>query len=274
MTIASAEDRGACPGGVRAVPHVRKAAGFTELLSAFALVQENYVRLRYKDPTSGPYHFSLFNLHPDSTTLVGLLNNEVTGTVTLVPDSDLGMPCAGVFPELYEALKRDGHRMGEATMLADRRLSPSRAWPQLRSLFRMLVQAAQEQGLTRLLVLCHPHHATFYVNRLPFRQAGDVRPCGHVNGSPAVPLVLDLTAPGLLPRIDESLGHWGVAIDDPVEAPPAYRLNDHRAAALVAMQPPILIDAPPDHRRLIEGFYPTLSERLRFLDAGRTLLCG
>jgi hypothetical protein len=97
-----------------------------------------------------------------------------------------------------------------------------------------------------------------------------VRPCPHVNGSPAVPLTLDLLDPNLPGRIDEALGHWGGSAT--TQAAGGYRLTDQRAAALVAVQPPVLIDAKPKHRRLIVSLYPTLAERLRRLDVGRILL--
>ncbi|MGB9626897.1 MAG: N-acyl amino acid synthase FeeM domain-containing protein [Phycisphaerae bacterium] len=271
MANVTLEPRGVLTGDGVTAPLVRRAASFTELLGAFALVQENYVRLGYKTAASGVYHFSIYNLLPATVTLIGELGGAITGTVSLVPDSPLGMPCADVFPELCESLRREGHRLGEATMLADRRMSHVRAWPQLRAMLRMLMDVAAESRLTKLIVLCHPHHAAFYLHRLPFRQAADVRPCPHVNGSPAVPLTLDLLDPNLPGRIEEALGHWGgSATTQPVAG--GYRLTDQRAAALVAVQPPVLIDAKPKHRRLIVSFYPTLAERLRRLDVGRILL--
>lgn len=274
MATANVERKGADILDSGIAPIVRRASSFTELLGAFALVQENYVRLRYKTPESGLYHFTIYNLLPQTTTLVGDLGGAVTGTVTLVPDSVLGMPCAAVFPDLYESLRRDGHRLGEITMLADRRMSHVRAWPQLRAMLRLLMNVAQQADLTRLIVLCHPHHASFYLRRLPFQQAGDVRPCGHVSGSPAVPLVLDITDARLIERVEELLGHWGDASASCGLDKAGYRLTDQRAAALVAVQPPVLIEAEPEHRRLIVACYPTLWERLRFLHVGRTLLCA
>lgn len=271
MASAIVEPRGLGAGDGVMAPLVRRAASFAELLGAFALVQENYVRLRYKSPESGVYHFSIYNLLPETRTLIGELDGTVTGTVTLVPDSPLSMPCANVFPELCESLRHEGHRLGEATMLADRRMSHVRAWPQLRAMLRMLVESAAEARLTKLIVLCHPHHAAFYLHRLPFQQAAEVRPCPHVNGSPAVPLTLDLSDPALGERIDEALGHWGGTATARV-AGNEYRLTDQRAAALVAVRPPVLLDAEPGHRRLIASCYPTLGERLRYLDVGRILL--
>jgi hypothetical protein len=270
----SGSESGAGAAGGVVTPVVRRVTGFTELLGAFALVQDNYVRLRYKPEGSGLYHFSIFNLLPGTTTIIGELDGTITGTVTLVPDSELGMPCAAVFPELYDALRREGHRLGEATMLADRRMSHVRAWPQLRAMFRLLIEVSVGTGLTDLIVLCHPHHAAFYLHRLPFKQTADVRPCPHVNGSPAVPLLLDLTDAKLAERVEGMLGHWGGNGSEVGSERTDYRLTDQRAAALVAVRPPVLIDAEPDHRRLIAACYPTLGERLRFLGVGRALLCA
>ena len=273
MATVSIHKPGIRAGDTVTIPNVRKASGFAELLGAFALVQENYVRLRYKGPDTGLYHFNLYNLHPRTRTLVGVLDGVITGTCTLVPDSEMGLPFAGVFPDVYESIRREGHRPCEATMLADRRMSLVRSWPQLRAIFRLVLEVAKHQQLTRLLVLCHPHHATFYLHRLPFEQAADVRPCPHVGGSPAVPLVLDLTPPGLIGQIDEALDHWGAAVEGDDAAHPEYQLNDQRAAALVAINPPVLREAPPVQRRVIEACYPTLHRRLRFLDVGQFLVC-
>ncbi len=273
MATVPIEESGIRAGETIRIPDVRKVAGLADLLGAFALVQDNYVRLRYKTAESGVYHFNIFNLYPDTRTLVGILDGTITGTVTLVPDSRMGLPCCDVFPDTYESLKRAGHRPGEATMLADRRMSVARAWPQLRALLRLLLATARQLDLTRLIVLCHPHHASFYLHRLPFEQHADVRPCPHVNGSPAVPLVLDLTPPELMRQVDESLGHWGAAVEEDGGGREDYRLNDRRAATLVAVRPPVLTEALPIQRAVIEACYPTLPQRLRFLDVGRFLLC-
>lgn len=254
------------------VPSVRRASGFADLLGAFALVQENYVRMGFKPSDTGLYHFSIYNLLPTTRTLIAELDGTITGTVTIVPDSELGVPHHAVFPEVHEAMAREGHAVGEVTMLADRRLSAARAWPQLRAMFHGVVEEARAAGLTRLVVLCHPRHAAFYQRRLPFQQVGEERACPHVSGAPAVPLVLNVTDENLFARAGESLGHWGGAVGASGEAGGAYRLTDQRAAALVAMQPAVLAGADALQRAVLQRFYPTLHDRLRYLRVGQSHL--
>lgn len=63
-----------------------------EIRQAFRLVHDSYVELDYMDRTESELRFSIFHALATTIVLVAKIGDEVIGTISIVPDSAIGLP--------------------------------------------------------------------------------------------------------------------------------------------------------------------------------------
>ena len=157
--------------------------------ACFRLVHAQYVDRGYaeRDPSGR----RLLLHHALAATRIFRVTSaaRVVATVSLVPDSVLGLPMDVLYAAELRPLRAAGRRLAEVSALA---AAPGTGPAAVARLMSRLVLYAE--GLGRVDDLCvtvHPRHTRFY-ERLGFSRLGSVKQYTAVNGAPAVALRLDL----------------------------------------------------------------------------------
>ena len=202
----------------------RAARNPSDRLKAFRLVYNAYLRAGLGEANRYEMRVTPYQLQPTSQIFVARIRNEVVSTVTLVGDSDLGLPMESMFGDEVAALRRSGRRVAEVSCLADRRKDPGRFLSAFSALTRCMAQFARNEGITNLLVSVHPRHARFYCRYLGFQaESTRIAECPYVRNRPAVALNLDFD---LVDR--KRPANYGDYFDEqiPAEELVPYRLGD------------------------------------------------
>jgi N-acyl amino acid synthase FeeM len=186
-------------------PYLGPVQNCEDFAAAFTLLYRNYVQAGYCDENPTGMHIPPFALHPDTVVFVARNPScqSITSTLSIMPDSPLGLPADSAFEDAMNALRAEGRRIVEVGMLADRR-SGDRPSAERRSFgmsrlgylldffkyvndYARVVAEADE-----LCVTVHPHHVLFYRRYMGFKVMAETRPCGAVKDNPAVLLRLDM----------------------------------------------------------------------------------
>ncbi|HXG03093.1 MAG TPA: hypothetical protein VNO23_06760 [Candidatus Binatia bacterium] len=183
------------------------ANGFRAFDQAFRLVHDQYVRRHYTAPHPSGRHVPARHRLGCSRVFVAEAAGDIVGTVTLIEDSEAGLPMDEIYAGELRPLRRARHRIAEVSSLATRPSDRAAALEVLMGLMRLLViYAAELAWLDDLCIAVNPRHAPFYTRVLQFRPFGPLRSFPRVNGAPAVGLRLELDLVRNLIRIGES-GH-------------------------------------------------------------------
>jgi hypothetical protein len=138
---------------------------------AFKLVHDIYLGKGYSigtNPDSGLW-CTLHHLHPHTLTFLAMKAGQATGTVSVVPDSRLGLPADIIFPERLSALRKAWRRLSEVFSLGVDEGTAHSAIDLTMHLYR-LVQLAAIHLLhnTDIVASVMAHHAAFYSTFLLF----------------------------------------------------------------------------------------------------------
>ncbi len=136
---------------------------------------------------------SSYDAHPDTLTLLAEdASGNAVGTISLVFDSENGLPCDELFQDEMGGLRLQGRRLIEVTRLAIARDYP-RSKRLLVHLYNFVsIFARRVKGGTDFMIEVNPRHAPFYTRMLLFTPISAPRCCPRVNGAPAILLRLDL----------------------------------------------------------------------------------
>lgn len=138
---------------------------------AFKLVHDIYLGKGY---ALGPNRenelwCTIHHLHPHTVTFLAVKAGQTAGTISIVPDSRLGLPADIIFPERLAVLRKAGRRLSEVFSLGvDEGIADSTIDLTMH-LYRLVHLAAT--GLfhnTDIVASAMAHHAAFYSNFLLF----------------------------------------------------------------------------------------------------------
>ena len=157
-----------------------------EIYSGVSLAQDDGMGMVVSPHDAGPETFSLLAESEDGTIL---------GTVSLVFDSERGLPCDEIYWKETGSLRERGCAMAEVTRLALRKdIEDSREI--LLRLFNLIyIYATRVRGYTDFVIEVHPRHVKYYERALGFRAEGEEQKCPRVGGAPAILARLDLDLP-------------------------------------------------------------------------------
>jgi hypothetical protein len=129
-----------------------------------------------------------YHLSPKTTVFTAVTDGRVTHTVSLIRDSELGLPVEDLYGAGVRAMRQQGLALAEASCLAASAAQESRRVSFERSvdLMGLMVQSARQQGVQRLLLAVHPKHAKFYVDWYGCVVFGQEQAYSTVKGKPAV----------------------------------------------------------------------------------------
>jgi len=187
--------------GKKTIYHVAKTKN--DLEQAFSLVYKEYAARGYI-----PRHYkskmrlSLHNALPSTTTFVAKRGRRVLASVTLIPDSPIGLPMDKLYKKKLDLLRKRKRRIAECSQLSiDSSMFP-RGWFSmfnfnkfifLFKLFKLIIDyGMQVEKLTDYCIAVNPKHQYLY-KFIGFEELGGLKYYGTVNMAPAIAKRLDLT---------------------------------------------------------------------------------
>lgn len=138
---------------------------------AYRLVYGAYAARGYEVASSAKQRlwFHFHHCNPDAITFLAERNGQEVATLTLVPDSELGLPADDLFPEAITNLRARGRKACEICSLAVAELSEHDGRKALLHLFRFAYLSAAYLLEGADLVACvMAHHGAFYRRALLF----------------------------------------------------------------------------------------------------------
>jgi len=200
-------------------------------------------------------HFAL----PGTRTWVLHLEDAPVATVSMFPDTPLGLPADAPFGKALEKLRSQGKRIAEAGMLADRRTSTVRAMPAILRIMPLVYEEARAGEVDALIITCPEPHEAFYRKLVGFERVCSPRPYPSVLDTPSVLLKLDLTAPTKSHVRNRKLMQ---ILRDPVPAirrgDEPYEMNSVDVAYFLIHRTDLFHHLPSAWRRLICRCHPRL----------------
>ena len=135
---------------------LKTASRVEEWLDALRLVYDCYVQAGLALPNCHRLRVTPYQLLPKSEVLVGMVADKILCTVTLVPDSEQGLPMEALY-DREVAIRRDrGARLAEVSCLADRPDEDRSSFSVLQRLMSFTAQCALRRGVDELLIAVHP----------------------------------------------------------------------------------------------------------------------
>lgn len=170
------------------------AKNIADRTAAFKLTHRAYVDAGLGVPSQSGMRVTPYQLLPESRIFVGKVEQEVVVTVSLIPDSDKGLPMESIYPQEIEQLRNKGLWVAEVGCLADRRMEPRRFIDTFCSLTKLMAQYSRTRGIDGFVIAIHPRHAKYYKSFLCFEEIGGVVSYPLVSNRPAVALFLGFEA--------------------------------------------------------------------------------
>lgn len=174
--------------------HILVASDREKRQRAYALAHRVYHKRGYVESGDGMV-VSPYDADPRTLTLLAVDDQgRDAATLTLVFDSENGLPSDEIYSAELQALRAQGRRLVEVT-----RFAVSEEHQYLKSLLVRLfdfvyVFARRVKNCDDFVIEVNPRHAPYYRRLLSFTEVGPERPCPRVHGAPAVLLRLDLAS--------------------------------------------------------------------------------
>lgn len=204
------------------------AASKADLLASYRLLHDAYVKagLMYPHPTGMRVTFHM--LLPFCTTLVAKVGTTVVGTVSLISDSEFGLPSDSSYKSENHKLRARGLRLVEVSALS--------CHPEWRggaaSMYLMRFLAAMMRTRLKcdaLVVTVRRRTEMFYRPLLGFERSGDIIDYQMVNGTRAVFMYLEVAKfPDVAGRYPTSAPLRNLAMFTSVDESPEMTLPDAR----------------------------------------------
>ncbi|MGH8147024.1 MAG: N-acyl amino acid synthase FeeM domain-containing protein [Rhodanobacteraceae bacterium] len=184
-------------------PSCSCATNLEQVESAWRLVYQRYSQMGLIDENPFGVHAFPTAVGRHACVIWGPEGSEVGYTMTLFRDNPTGLALDSVYATQLDELRRDGCRLLEVGMLADRRRSAARGVMALFSMMRWAIHFALHVDLTDIVIGVHPRHAQFYVRCYGFEAFAPPTSYPMVRNNPVVPLrlrLLEQLAKDVLPR--------------------------------------------------------------------------
>lgn len=170
---------------------IKVAATRRERHDAFELVYNAYRRAGLCEEHHTGMRYTPYQLLKSTDIIIATLRGEMIATLSLVRDSEMGLPLEDVYDDEVTARREAGVHLAEISCLADRRQGPVRFFDLFRDMCRLTSQLAWSLGVEEILAAVHPSHTAFYRRYLAFEPLGERREYPTVCGSPAMALALN-----------------------------------------------------------------------------------
>ncbi|MEO8410671.1 MAG: GNAT family N-acetyltransferase, partial [Propionivibrio sp.] len=164
-----------------------------ELEACFAVLHDAYVDSGFMKPDPSGMRVTIYHALPTTTTLCAKYDGKVVGTISLIRESELGVPLQKIF-DLTPLREKEGN-IAEVSALAVHRKFRRTGGSILFPLMKFMYEYCTTFFDTRHMVIAvNPSHIEMYESLLFFRRltANMVESYDFVNGAPAIGATLDL----------------------------------------------------------------------------------
>lgn len=170
----------------------RIAGGPAERLAALRLVHQRYSSSKLIEPCQLKLRVTPQHLLPTTTIFVGIADKSVFCTISLIRDSEHGLPLDTIYAPEVQRLRKQGRQIAEVSSLAFAECgTPGSFRKAFVQLTRIMAQFARHHGVTSLLMATNPRHQMYYQRLMGFRRIGGVKSYPSVSNHPAVACLLD-----------------------------------------------------------------------------------
>ena len=180
----------------------RVARSREELEKAYRLVYQEYRKQGYLDENTANLQASVYNALPQTTTFVALIDDVVTATATIIPDSPLGLPMDDLYQAELDDLRAQGKQLCEVSMLASSSelfgegislMLNAKKMFLIFFLFKYIFDYVRiKMDMDYICIAVNPKHANTY-DSLFFRNlGGGTKYYSKVNGAPAIAKYLNI----------------------------------------------------------------------------------
>ncbi len=152
---------------------IRRASSFEDMEAAYRLVHDCFVEQGYIDPHPTGLRVRAHSALPGTALYVAVQNGEVVGTMSVIPDGELGLPMESAFGPEVAALKRRGRRPVEISDLAIAK--GARNMRVLTELMRCVFAHSIVVGADDMVIAISPKHSAIFESILLFEPLGSRR---------------------------------------------------------------------------------------------------
>jgi hypothetical protein len=164
-----------------------------EFETACRLVHDQYVRRGYMTPNESGLRLSIWHALPEATTFIGKKDGQLVNTVTLFPDSPLGLPMDAAYKKELDQLRNKGRKIAEVGALATHPAIQFEDQTVLMHGNKILHTYSRDHlGVDDLVIAINPRHEWLYSHILLFEKIGDVTSYDYVKKAPAVAYRINL----------------------------------------------------------------------------------
>jgi hypothetical protein len=144
-------------------------------LRTYRMMHGIYNEMEWGKPDSSGLHFGIYDLLPDTVTLVVTASGRIAATMTVVFDSKLGLPDDATYGPELDLERMLGHRQAQIISFGVRREARGNR-EILGKLFNFVYLVARRvRGASHFVHTVVPHHVAFYRRHLLFEQIGGER---------------------------------------------------------------------------------------------------
>ena len=180
---------------------VRVANSITLRQKAYRFQHKAYEKLGIVGPEEDALWVTIHDALPQTTTFIAEeKSGELSGTVTLVFDSAVGLPADSLFPSEMEAIRSTDTRICELISFGANSKMQGSVKILAGLFYSSFLFARYARKATDYVITVHERHEKFYCANLLFKRIGPVRCYSKVNGEPTVFLHLSLDRPEQLRR--------------------------------------------------------------------------
>ncbi len=174
--------------------NVRVASSIEDRKKAWSLVYRMYAEKGYAEPDPEGLWYGPHDTVPEACTLLVERDGDPLATLTVTPDSPLGLAADQLYCDEINELRAAGRKPCEIISLASQEKNLRHGAEIVKHLFKLAYLAASRlMGATDFMITVNPRHVRFYERTLLLKRIGIEKEFGKVGGAPAVLLNLDLT---------------------------------------------------------------------------------
>ena len=165
------------------------ATSSVEIIQAFQLLKQSYIDRGIV--VDQEMYMKAIYLLPTTTTFIASKNTEIIGTISLIKDSELGLPMEAVHKKEVRRIRHSGRHISEVSSFA---ISPQYRRTGLSlMLYNMLYQwASYLDEIDDLLIATHPSMKPFYSSFLFFSTLGPAQKYQKLSNAISIPMRLNL----------------------------------------------------------------------------------
>ncbi len=246
----------------------RVARSRPELEQSYRLVYDEYLKRGYMKENPAHLRISFHNALPETTTFIAIVEETVIATVTLIPDSPLGLPMDEIYHQELQTFRDEKKKICEISMLASNTqfykngislMLNSKKMFFIFFLFKLVYDYARNYlNLDYLCITINPKHKLTY-DFLMFKDFGGLKTYPGANDAPAIGKYVDVKSVRDECRRQKNAGLERMFFSrstDPIQFSNKITLSDGDLEYFFVKKTDIFKNASPTELAYIKTCYP------------------